>query len=298
MDDAFTRARNFIHTQGRLLERLLFSVRFENTAPESIGRVIAAYQNSDGGLGHALEPDFRCPESQPLFIEIGLSALCDAGCKDAGLSLSICRFLERNSGPDGLVPMFFQNALESTHAPHMTQVRPPGLNPTCGICGFLHYQGVKHPWLDRATRTCCRLLLDNPSNEAHEFLSASHLVDYLPDRQTAQSIFQTIASNLDNSEFFMRNAPVKKYGVTPLHFARTPDSRWRSMFSDEQITGHLEDLLRKQQEDGGWPISWQAAGPAATCEWRGRWTLEAVSTLEAYGYIEKPSVIGGILMHT
>ena len=285
MKDTFTKARNFIHTQARLLERLLFSVRFENAPPVSIGRVIAAYQNPDGGLGHALEPDFRCPESQPLFIEIGLSALCDAGCKDKDLALSICNFLEKNSNPDGLVPMIFASALESTHASHMTHVSPPGLNPTCGICGFLHYQGVKHPWLDRATESCCSLLLDNPSNEAHEFLSASHLVDHLPDRRMAQQIFQKIASNLENSAFFIRKAPVETYGVTPLHFARTPASEWRSLFSDEQIRGHLEDLLHKQQEDGGWPIFWQAAGPASTCEWRGRWTLEAVSTLVAYGAI-------------
>ena len=287
MNDAFASARKFIITQARLVERLLFSVRFENAAPGSVGRVIAAYQNPDGGLGNALEPDFRCPESQPLFIEVGLAALEVAGCKETGLSASICSFLEKNSGPDGLVPMVFQSALESAHAPHMTQAGPPALNPTCGICGFLHYQGVQHPWLDRATSTCCRLLLDSPSHEAHEYLSASHLVDHLPDRQMAQRLYQAIASGLRDSEFFIPDAPVDRYGVTPLHFARTPASPWRVLFSDEQITGHLEDLLGKQQEDGGWPISWQPAGPASACEWRGRWTLEALSTLAAYGYIRK-----------
>jgi hypothetical protein len=126
MDDAFKKARNFMHTEARLLERLLFSEKFEDASPESVGRVIAAYQNPDGGFGHALEPDFRCSESQPLFVETGLSALCDAGCKDRDLSLSVCRFLENSCDRDGLVPMLFQSALESMHGPQMRQLPTPG----------------------------------------------------------------------------------------------------------------------------------------------------------------------------
>ena len=78
---------------------------------------------------------------------------------------------------------------------------------------------------------------------------------------------------------------VQGYGLTPLHFSPAPTSRWRGLFTAEQIAGHLAHLLALQQPDGGWPISWEAPGPASTSEWRGRWTLEAVSTLAAYGYL-------------
>ena len=86
MDKPFVRARDFMYTHARLLERLLFAVRFEGAPPAAVGRLITAYQNPDGGLGHALEPDVRCPESQPLFIEIGLSAMRDAGWQDRDLA--------------------------------------------------------------------------------------------------------------------------------------------------------------------------------------------------------------------
>ena len=66
MDKPFVRARDFMYTHARLLERLLFAVRFEGAPPAAVGKLVAAYQNPDGGLGHALEPDVRCPESQPL----------------------------------------------------------------------------------------------------------------------------------------------------------------------------------------------------------------------------------------
>ena len=83
-----------MHSEARLLERLLFAVRFEGAEPAAVGRLISAYQNTDGGLGHALEPDIRSPESQPLFVAVGLQALHDAGWRDQDLAMRLCLFLE------------------------------------------------------------------------------------------------------------------------------------------------------------------------------------------------------------
>lgn len=46
---------------------------------------------------------------------------------------------------------------------------------------------------------------------------------------------------------------------------------------------HLDDLLDAQTGDGGWPIRFDPPGEAARGEWRGRWTLEALGVLRAYG---------------
>jgi hypothetical protein len=287
MSPSFSLARQFILTQARLLERLLFAVQFEQADPAYVGRLISAYQNPDGGLGNALEPDLRCPESQPLFIEVGLSALYEAGWRDEQLCLLICSFLESVSDPSGLVPFILPNALSSPHASHMTSAGAPDLNPTAGICGLLHYQGIQHPWLERATQRCCQLLLEEPPKEAHTLLSATRLVDHLPEPRLADRLADCIAASLPVASFFIPFAPVREYGMTPLHFARTPASRWRRLFTDQQIEGHLDELAKKQQPDGGWPISWEAPSPAAVCEWRGRWTWEAASTLVAYGRMQR-----------
>ncbi len=285
MDTPFDRARNFIYSQARLLERLLFAVRFEGAPPERVGRLISAYQNPDGGLGHALEPDVRCPESQPLFVSEGLAVMRTAGWRDRDLARSMCSFLEGVSDADGLVPILLPSALNAPHASHWTSTGQPSLNPTASICGLLHYQGIEHPWLSRATRTCCDLLLREPPREAHTLVSATLLAEYLPDQQLAGEIAEQIASALPGAAFYIPYAPVQTYGLTPLHFAPTPTSRWRQLFTSEQIEGHLAHLLAMQQEDGGWPITWEAPGPASIAEWRGRWTLDALSILVAYGYI-------------
>ena len=116
MVDRFGRARGFLYSYARLLERLLFAVRFEEADASAVVRLISAYQNPDGGLGHTLEPDLRCPESQPLFAEIGLSALHSAGVRDHGLALSVCGFLEGVSDASGLVPILLPSPLEWPHA--------------------------------------------------------------------------------------------------------------------------------------------------------------------------------------
>ena len=95
----FDSARDFLYRHGRLLERRLFEVKFEGADPMAVGHLIRAYVNPDGGLGYALEPDIRCPESQPLFVEVGLSALSDAGLRDPELASGMCGFLESHSDP-------------------------------------------------------------------------------------------------------------------------------------------------------------------------------------------------------
>lgn len=286
MSDTLSRAQEFMLVHARLLERRLFEVAFAGGDPAAVGRVVRGYQNADGGLGHALEPDLRCAESQPLFADVGLGALQEVGCRDHDLSLALCTFLASVANEAGLVPPMLKTALEAPHARHWgPSSLAPDLNPTAGVCGLLHYQGVEHPWLTRATETCCRLLLEDTPREAHTLVSATRLADHLPDRALAERLREAIASALPGASFFIAEAPVEGYGLTPLHFAPSPDSSWRELFSEAQIEGHLEDLLARQQADGGWPISWDPPGPASALEWRGRVTLEAIRPLAAYGWL-------------
>ena len=74
------------------------------------------------------------------------------------------------------------------------------------------------------------------------------------------------------------------YVFKPLDYAPSPDSMCRRLFDDATIKTHLEALAHKQQEDGGWPISWPAVSPACELEYRGIVTLGALKTLKAYGY--------------
>src|SRR5579875_2503361 len=71
-ENIFAAARDFIYREGRLLDqRVLEALR--------------GYRNAAGGFGHGLEPDKRCPASQPLDVETALQTMDAAGAVDAGM---------------------------------------------------------------------------------------------------------------------------------------------------------------------------------------------------------------------
>ena len=289
MSFQLAKAADFICLHARLLERLLFDVRFRKADPAAVGKLVQSYLNRDGGLGHALEPDVRCSESQPLFAEIGLMALRDAGVRDAALALSICDFMERVATDSGLVPILLPSAFQAPRASHWQSAGEPGLNPTAAICGLLHWQRVEHPWLSIATETCCGLIETEPNPDAHVLRCATRFVENLPAGPEADVLADAIAAKLPKAAMYIAEAPGEGYGLSPLEFAPTPASRWRSIFTDTQIEGHLDHLEALQMDDGGWPISWEAPGPAATSEWRAHVTLNAVNALVAYGRVPEPA---------
>lgn len=286
MSEMRVKARTFMLTHARLLERRLFEVHFEGLSPLSVANVVRAYQNDDGGLGHALEPDIRCSESQPLLTSFGLGALEEVGYRDVELATSICNYLQSVSDDNGLVSFFTESAYQSPLASHwINSTLSPGLNPTADICGLLHYQGVEDEWLTMATRTCIKMLVEEPPLEAHALLCTARLAEYIPDKAVAANLLDVIATALPRARFFKLDASLQAYGLTPLHFARKPDSICWPMFTQSQIDSHLEVLAKQQLADGGWPISWKAPGPASELEWRGRITLEAICRLSDYGVI-------------
>jgi hypothetical protein len=107
------------------------------------------------------------------------------------------------------------------------------------------------------------------------------LAEHIPDRAAAANLLDAVARALPKARFFIPCAPADTYGLTPLHFAPRPGSLCSALFTREQIDGRLDDLLKRQREDGSWPISWEAPSPSAVMEWRGKFTLDAICRLSA-----------------
>lgn len=62
----------FILRNARLLDRHRFAWRFHAGPANAVLAALRPYQNHDGGFGHALEPDLRCVDSQPVPLEHAL----------------------------------------------------------------------------------------------------------------------------------------------------------------------------------------------------------------------------------
>jgi hypothetical protein len=283
VSDLQTGAVDFLAREARLLEQRLYATLFEGAPAAGVVEALRGYQNEDGGFGHGLEPDKRCPASQPLDVQVALETLSAAGTSDAPMLQRACDYLAA-VGSDGGVPCVLPSIAAYPRAAHWGDGDfPPGLNPTAAIVGLLYALGVDHPWLDAATGFCWRELDRELPRDAHGLVVTFGFLEHVPDRRRAEALAEPVAAQLPDAELFLADADAEGYGLTPLAFAPTPDSRWRQLFDDAQIEAHLDRLERDQQADGGWPVSWEPPSEASRLEWRGIVTLGALRTLSAYG---------------
>jgi hypothetical protein len=279
-------AADFIWRNARLLERTLFERLFRNGAAEPVLNAVRAYRNSDGGFGHALEADIRAPGSGPLHCEIALRTLQQAGIRDAGIAIGVCDFLDSVARPNGSVPIALPDILAYPRAAHWATLSQDDgdVNPTASLAGLLHWHGITHPWLSRAT-TWCWEQIERPIDEAHTLRTALAFLQYVPDRPRAETLAGPVAEQAFTARYFNAEPAATSYGLTPLHLAPAPDAAGASASPAPLLAVHLDHLPAHQQAGGGWPIAWQPPGPGAAMEWRGAMTLEALTILRAYGRI-------------
>lgn len=274
-------ARAFLVAEGRLLERRLAEVLFDGARAGLALDALRAYRNDDGGFGQALEPDKRVAASQPLDVEMAFRTMETAGAVDREIVLGACDYLQ-GLGPG--VGCLTVDALEFPRAGHWGPwAVEPALNPTAGIVSHLWRWEVDHPWRDGATAFCWSALEHEAPSDAHTFIEVLDFLSAVDDRDRAEAWAARLAPTVPSLSLFRLDPDAPDYGVTPVHIAPEPGSRWVTLFEEGVLERHLDALEAAQQDDGGWPISWDTVGPAARQEWRGIETLRAVRTLGAFG---------------
>ncbi|MEV7630665.1 hypothetical protein [Actinoplanes sp. NPDC089786] len=290
MIDVFGSAERFLLGNGRLVERRLFGALFRGAPASGVADAVRGYRNADGGFGHGMEPDTRCPASLPIYTEVAFQALAVAGVADAELLGPACDQLASVSDGDGAVALASPVIEDCPRAEHWSAwTYERGLNPTAGLAGRLHWLGFEHAWRDAATAyTWGKLEAGDFPDEAHLLAELMVFLEHVPDRERADRHAAAVVERLGGSELFQLDAGAEGYGLTPLTIAPLASSRWRALFGAERIGAHLDRLLADQQADGGWPIAWTPPSEAARLEWRGMWTLDALRTLISYGRVPAP----------
>lgn len=284
----FEKAANFIWQHGRLLERRIFEYFFFEGSKDHVITALRAYQNDDGGFGHALEPDLRTPESQPLYMEFALRTLYDCNIKDQQLSLRACEYVSKHADLSKGIPTIYQSSLNYPHAAHWDHAHAtaPSFDRLTGLVGLLKWQGISHPWLDSAVDICLEYILTNKFDDAHTILTSFCLLESLPQTEQITQLFNKLSNELLTTAKFIRmDAYSEDYGLSPLDFAPSPSSYCSRIFMKDTIAQHLQALTSQQHDDGGWQITWQPPGEAAKLEWRAYLTLKNLIILKAYGEI-------------
>ncbi|OGO31664.1 MAG: hypothetical protein A2136_00110 [Chloroflexi bacterium RBG_16_54_11] len=259
MNQILEKGTTFIWENARLLERAVFDYRFRGGPPGRIIEILQAYQNEDGGFGHALEPDLRAADSQPLFAEFALRTMYDCGLHDPEITGRVCDFLSRHAGPQKGIPTIFPSSQQYPRADHWNNpgAQEPSLDRLTSLVGLVSWQGASHTWLQGAVEVCLEHIQRDEIKDAHIIQNAFCLVESLTCNRPMEMYFDKLVDDLSEADFFIADGPVRSYGLTPLDFAPAPDSYCRRIFTDTQIEAHLDDLQAHQEQDGGWSIAWQ-----------------------------------------
>lgn len=282
-NEILARARTFLWSNARLLERRRYAYLFEDGSRDGVLRALDAYRNPSGGYGHALEPDKRCSESQPIDQQVALQVLGEVGL-EANRTSEVCAFLESITTDEGGIPFVLPSVRSAPRAPWWnTDDDPPAaLTPTAGIAGLLHRNGVAHPWLDRASDYCWMAIEEIGMGEVHDVMSAFAFLEHAPDRERAEAELQRLARTA-LEHHVERDPYAPGYVHKVLDFAPTPSSWCRRAFPEVLVEEHLDAMAAAQNDDGGWPIAWPPVSPGCELEYRGMVTLNALETLRAYG---------------
>ena len=149
---AYTKARDFILTNARMIERRLFHYYFQNGSAEGVYHAIYAYRNPDGGFGHGMEPDTASPESQPLFSIMALETLDEVGFLTKEMILSdFMPYFERITTEKGGIPWMMRPTSDYPREDHFNSVKEwAALSTTAPLLGLLEKYHIEISWMKKA----------------------------------------------------------------------------------------------------------------------------------------------------
>ena len=299
--EAFQASRRFVETTARTLEIARFHHHFEGASGDGVLAALGAYQNDDGGFGHALEPDLRAPESSALCTSIAFQVFRATGATpdEDTISAGMAYFLETIDRDEWHWRIIGPSAGRSPHAPWWNEAGREdefdrfSLNPTAEILGYL-YDEERHVPGDIIRRVSERVtshLSGLQKIEMHELLCCLRLLqtETLP-ADIQEQIHRKVTHFVDDAT--TRDPEQwRGYSLRPLQVVDDPGSPFMPGL-EEAVAANLDYEIASQNEDGSWTPtwSWGSAFPDAWAkarrEWSGIITIEKLLLLKRFSRIE------------
>jgi hypothetical protein len=295
MDVDVRAAVTFVSGSARVLDRRRLDLLLGTGTPEAVLAALDGYANDDGGFGWGLEPDQRCPESQPSGAMHALEALVEAAAVDSPRVPPLLAWLQRQTLPDGGLPFALPMRDPTGSAPFWTVVDPTAsaLQTTSQVAAQAHRLARRRrdvadsPWLRTATDYCLAAIerMDD-APPAHELLFAVRFADALHGAvPEAGDLLDRLGRYLPADGTVPVAGGSAGEALRPLNFSPEPDDASRRLFAPGVIAADLGRLAAEQQPDGGWRVDFASYSPMAGVEWRGYATVEAVGVLRRNGVL-------------
>ena len=296
-------ARAFIQAHARPLERALYAHYFEGAGAAAALAALAAYQNPDGGFGHAIEPDLRTPASSAIATTVALQTLRDTRTPATHplVARAIAYLLTTYDAPAQVWPIIPPAANDAPHAPWWTWSDALSANwggfranPRAEIVAYFHdYASLVPP--DLLAHLSDAVIASAEAHpdpmEMHDLLCYLRLVETptLPD--AARLRLHDCLARAIRATVVFDDAAWSGYGLMPLAVAPSPTAAFAADLPDlrDAVERNLDYEITQQADDGSWLPAWSWADDypdawaTARVEWQGVLTLKTLRSLHAWG---------------
>ncbi len=180
--------KKWIMSYARDLEKVMYQVYFEDGNKKDLIRTLKAYQNSDGGFGNSLEPDFRNSGSNPIACQFAANILHSLNLeKDHPMIQKLINYLINTQyKKDWFYYFRIPSNNDYPHAPwwhHTDDNEIEGYNPTASIIGFLYrYMDESDPMyntIEQKVDQAISYFINHDITEMHELKCFNELYEYI-----------------------------------------------------------------------------------------------------------------------
>ena len=288
------KAKDFILTNARMIERRLFQFHFEKDSPEGVFHAVYAYRNADGGFGHGMEPDTASPESQPLFSIMALETLDEVGYLTKDIILDdFMPYFQRVTTDKGGIPWMLRPTSNYPCAEHFKTVKEwAALSTTAPLLGILEKYEIELPWMEKAEQFVWAEIERIQEKHVFCYLCVPRRLQFLQhtkSRDKAEKALQDLKEWILAEGVLCKDRSDDGWGLYEkphsLNYAPSSASMLYPIFSKEMINADLDELIRRQKDDGRWD-TWYGLSEGMKLEWAGIQTLWTLKILKNYDRIE------------
>ncbi len=267
----FEKARGFVYRNARPLELARWRFHFENGSADDVVTALSAFQNEDGGFGHALEEDNFNPNSLPMGVWKAAEILDEIGFSDKSHPMikGMLRYLESGSCFDKVHEQWLNTVPGNNDYPCAIWWAYNGesdfrYNPTAALAGFIlkfaeKDSGIYQKALIIAKQAAEWFDANVPFNEMHVTNCFVRLYDCLcitgADVCCMESFKEKLITQVNNSICRDTSKWGKEYVSLPADFIRSKDSIF--IDGNEELLKEQCRLVKQMQlPDGSFPVTW------------------------------------------
>lgn len=284
-EDAFHRAKRFVYKNARPIDLARWQYHFEDGSKEAVLEALSCYQNTDGGFGYGLEPDYWNPHSSPAQTYEATEILWEIGMEKSDAEHPIIQgILDYLSSGKEFDDDFWSHTVETNnkfphadwwHYPHSSWWEDTPMNrfawdynPTAGLAGFILYfedAETEFYYLAKkiAKKAIKQFLQMDKCNDMYVVTCFCRLYDYILEAELQEDfpvdkfekhlkkmVHQTITQD-ENLYITMWNVNICR----PSTFINSKENIFYE--SNEAISEfEIEFITKTQLGDGSWEVAW------------------------------------------